>query len=279
MHPLYCTFPGDAQLPYDALWRTHCGWLASAIYAQAAATASGITVSRQTLERWLRFGAFALLLDQLIDDQPPEHRPVAHQIYSQLVSGVRLEPNEVPEWVNPDLLVVAGLFHNATHELQRQSEIQPLALLFLEHASAKARETNPQRYSAEVAQEGRLMGYLMAELMTSGEREGRHHRRFAKWFGQFAAGGALFDAARDLRRDFESQRSSVEPTAKNRRTVLARSLWTSAQLLLHPKIFGRTFVAFAKFWGMPIRLHKSWGRPAAAWQRFVREAQPAPESV
>lgn len=243
-------FPGDKASDCEVLWSTSRGWLAWAEYAYAAALGSGIEVSAETIERWFRFGAYSYWLDQLIDEQPAASRAMAYRVYERLISGEELCSADVPEWVDPNLLAVARLFNNAVSELGEDESLRSLALQILACAETKASQMQAWRYSNAIVHEGRLVGDLMAGLMTPHERRGRRYQRFRRWFGRLGATAALADSADDLELDFQVQRSAVRPTRVNRLIVWSRCFWIVAQLALRPKMFMATVTGFLRFWGV-----------------------------
>lgn len=277
VQPLYHRFAGDKGTRYEPLWRAHLGWLACSEYAIASAEGFGIELSDATRERWFRFGAFAYLLDQLIDEAALERRVMAEKIFASLVRDGEDEVNQAPEWVDENLLVVARLFSASIDELGRRSQLEPLALGFLECARQKAAAREVGSYARAIAREGQLMGRLIAQLMTTAELSHPQYRRFEKWFGRFCAGGALLDSARDMQRDFTEERSSVRPTRRNRGILLGWCFAYSLRLLSRPQALRRLVAIFRDFWGIGFRVTPEQAEPGiVVWKARAAEVKKTP---
>ncbi len=242
MRAKYHDFKGDAGLPYEAVWRSHPGWYAIAIYAYYFARWCGLHPSSETQERWMRIWALAYRLDELLDEHPPGQEAEARRCYQELLEAQDPLACEFPEWVHPDLPPLMALCNNALRELGQDArdELVDMALSVADLAPVKARKRSVFMYGRVLGRESRLTASLAGLCATAEERSDQQaYGRFVRAFGHITAAGVIMDHWYDLRTDFTHRRSRVRPCKSNRRVLLAWCMLQAVKLAASDPRVGR----------------------------------------
>jgi hypothetical protein len=225
MLPMYCAFENDRSGDHAAISRVRPGWPSMALVCQFLAKRSGIQISPQTMERWLRMWAWIFLMDKLIDESPLESRPEARRFLEELL--VSNDPAGLASKENADLVSVLALFNSSMLELEpihQRERFTSLALKMADQALEKASATHVLPYAKILLHEGKLAAVLAATCLNA--RELKNRRAFRRFLGDFALllrAAFLADHSRDFENDFEEARTLISPTPLRRGFLLACS--------------------------------------------------------
>jgi hypothetical protein len=208
VQPFFWAFAPEEDLLYGAIHRVGSDWGTIAYVQKHVANISGLTISPQTMERWMRLWSCVHLLDDLLDKQPMNRRQLARHYFDRLISGEQPKREEYPLWVSTDVLDVVELFNNSVIELGStcRERIVRIATAIADYGPRKAASWWVWTYAWKVAREGRLTAELAEACMTETERtqSPQAYRRFSREFTAVAASSNVRDHAMDLWRDHDS---------------------------------------------------------------------------
>ncbi len=172
----------------------------------AAARACRIDVSQQNKECWLAMWAYAGLLDDLIDEQPPERISAAYNLYEQLISGNIPKVSNMPAWANPDLVQHAQLFEKTLVGLDDRPRTAAMQIALCSRLKLLA--TKPREYAAICRLEALYCADIVVAILPKPERA-RGRKKFARWLRNFMKLLSCRDSLADLEEDFKVGRTQL----------------------------------------------------------------------
>jgi hypothetical protein len=233
----YYAFPGDegpGEDAYAAMLDLPHTWLLGGVETLAAAArAFGVSVSNETLERWLRAWACAYILDRLLDDS--EDRVAALEVYRRLLRSLGTDPSPPPPGVAPRIPPSVALLMASLADTGSRDSVIHLALRMGELAPQKAECSSPWAYARLIRREDTIFGQLLADCMSATERDAAAFRPFRRWCSMYMIAWGMLDARRDLRTDCSEQKVSIRFTRSSRAVLRVHAVWAwTAVIVRYP---------------------------------------------
>lgn len=185
-------------------------WVKIAECAAAAASACHIAISRQNKDCWLSMWAYASLLDDLIDEQTPEHTKAAYDLYERLVSGDIPAMHEVPPWADPSLVQAAELVEELWISLDGRPRAAAMQIAYCSRLKLLA--TRSREYATTCRLEALYCADIVVAILPQFEQGSRGGRKFKRWLNSFMALLCYRDSFADLEDDYKAGRISMAPS-------------------------------------------------------------------
>jgi hypothetical protein len=165
-------------------------------------------------------------LDHLLDESPSANK--ALEVYKKLLNSLstRKMPEDLPEWLRPELLDIIVLLQNALAPLPPETikVIIKKALRIGEISKLKAKSETAKQYAAILTEEGSLSSDLAIECLGKKARDSKNYQKLYIWNEQAIIAATLLDAGKDLKQDYADGLTLVKPTRRHKAYLYGRAL-------------------------------------------------------